>query len=260
VGIASFVILLYLVYKKRVLRIPKSQFLKVSFVGFVVAAHWVTFYVSIQLSTASLGILCLSTTTLHVAWLEPIIMKKKFSWIEFLLGLVVVGGIYFVSGDFSTDEYWAVLAGGISAFLAAFFAVSNAKFVEEMPSTHISMYELAMGFVGLTIFMALTGKLDTKMLVMSMSDFFWLLFLAIVCTSFAFLVTIDIVKRLGAFTVSLSINLEPVYTIILAIFILKEHEQLGSNFYIGSILIILVVIANGVIKNQQKKKTVRTLH
>ena len=129
-----------------------------------------------------------------------------------------------------------------------------------MPSTHISMYELAMGFVGLTIFMALTGKLDTTMLIMSMSDFFWLLFLAIVCTSFAFLVTIDIVKRLGAFTVSLSINLEPVYTIILAIFILKEHEQLGSNFYIGSILIILVVIANGVIKNQQKKKTVRTLH
>ena len=91
-------------------------------------------------------------------------------------------------------------------------------------------------------------------------DVFWLLFLAVVCTSFAFLVTIDIVKKLGAFTVSLSINLEPVYTIILAIFILQEHEQLGSNFYIGSILIILVVIANGVIKNHQKKKTVRSLH
>ena len=260
VGIASFCILLYLIYNKRSLRIPKSQLLKVSFVGFVVAAHWVTFYTSIQLSTASLGILCLSTTTLHVAWLEPIIMKKKFSWTEFLFGLLVVGGIYFVSGDFSTDEYLAVLAGGVSAFLAAFFAVSNAKFVEEMPSTHISMYELALGFVGLTIFMALTDKLDPSMFAMSMSDFYWLLFLAIICTSFAFLVTIDIVKRLGAFTVSLSINLEPVYTIILAIFILKEHEQLGSNFYIGSILIILVVIANGVIKNQEKKKTVRSLH
>ena len=108
--------------------------------------------------------------------------------------------------------------------------------------------------------MAMTDKLDPSMFVMTMSDFYWLLFLAIICTSFAFLVTIDIVKRLGAFTVSLSINLEPVYTIILAIFILKEHELLGSNFYIGSILIILVVIANGVIKNQQKKKTVRALH
>ena len=150
--------------------------------------------------------------------------------------------------------------GLISAFLAGFFAVCNAKFVEEIQSAHISMYELAMGFVGLTIFMLCTGKMDSSMFVMSLSDVFWLLFLAVVCTSFAFLVTIDIVKKLGAFTVSLSINLEPVYTIILAIFILQEHEQLGSNFYIGSILIILVVIANGVIKNRQKKKTLRSLH
>ena len=260
VGIASFVIFLYLLFRKSSLSIHKGQLLKVTLVGFVVAAHWVTFYTSIQLSTASLGILCLSTTTLHVAWLEPIIMKKEFSWLEFSLGLLVVGGIYFVSGDFSPNEYWALLAGGISAFLAALFAVCNARLVEEMPSTHISMYELAMGFLGLTIYLGFTNKLDASMFVMTMSDIYWLLFLAIVCTSFAFLVTIDIVKRLGAFTVSLSINLEPVYTIILAIFILKEHEQLGTNFYTGSLLIILVVIANGVIKSQQKKKTVRSLH
>ena len=96
------------------------------------------------------------------------------------------------------------------------------------------MYELAMGFVGLTIYLLLSNQFDVSMLQLTMSDVFWLLFLAVICTSFAFLVTIDIVKRLGAFTVSLSINLEPVYTIILAIFILKEHEQLGPNFYIDS--------------------------
>ena len=121
------------------------------------------------------------------------------------------------------------------------------------------MYELAIGFVGLTIYLAMTNNINVSMFSMTMSDVYWLLFLAVVCTSFAFLVTIDIVKKLGAFTVSLSINLEPVYTIILAIFILKEHEQLGSNFYIGSLLIILVVIANGVIKNYQKRKTLRVI-
>ena len=248
VGIASCVILLYLVFIKSSLSISKKYLLRISFVGLVVAAHWVTFYTSIQWSTASLGILCLSTTTLHVAWLE------------FTLGLLVVGGIYFVSGDFTGQEYWALLMGLISAFLAAFFAVSNAKLVEDVPSTHISMYELAVGFIGLTIFLIATNKLDMSMFTMSLSDILWLLFLAVVCTSFAFLVTIDIVKRLGAFTVSLSINLEPVYTIILAIFILNEHELLDSSFYIGSILIILVVIANGIIKNQQKKRTIRSLH
>ena len=131
--------------------------------------------------------------------------------------------------------------------------------MEDVPSTHISMYELAIGFVGLTIYLAMTNNINVSMFSMTMSDVYWLLFLAVVCTSFAFLVTIDIVKKLGAFTVSLSINLEPVYTIILAIFILKEHEQLGSNFYIGSLLIILVVIANGVIKNYQKRKTLRVI-
>jgi drug/metabolite transporter (DMT)-like permease len=252
--------MLYLLFVKSSLRIDAKYLWRLSFVGLVVAAHWVTFYTSIQWSTASLGILCLSTTTLHVAWLEPLIMKKRFSWLEFSLGLLVVGGIYFVSGDFSTQEYWAVFMGLVSAFLAGFFAVSNARFVEDIPSTHISMYELAMGFLGLTVYLAFTNQLDLSMFQMTMSDVFWLLFLAIICTSFAFLVTIDIVKRLGAFTVSLSINLEPVYTIILAIFILKEHEQLGPNFYIGSVLIILVVIANGIIKNQQKKRTMRSLH
>ena len=252
--------MVYLLVTRSSLSIPRRYWFRLAFIGLVVAAHWVTFYTSIQWSTASLGILCLSTTTLHVAWLEPLIMKKRFSWIEFSLGLLVVGGIYFVSGDFSTQEYWAVAMGLISAFLAGFFAVNNAKFVEEIQSAHISMYELAMGFVGLSIYMALAGKFDPSIFVMNLSDVFWLLFLAVVCTSFAFLVTIDIVKKLGAFTVSLSINLEPVYTIVLAIFILKEHEQLGSNFYIGSILIIFVVIANGVIKNQQKKKIVRSLH
>jgi drug/metabolite transporter (DMT)-like permease len=89
---------------------------------------------------------------------------------------------------------------------------------------------------------------------MTWSDFAWLLFLGIVCTSFAFLVMIEIVKKLGAFTASLSINLEPVYTILLAIVILNEHQLLNLKFYIGSLIIILVVVLNGIVKHQQNKK------
>ena len=89
---------------------------------------------------------------------------------------------------------------------------------------------------------------------MTLSDFLWLLFLGILCTSFAFLATIEVVKRLGAFTVSLSINLEPVYTILLAIVILKENEILGSQFYIGSTIIVMVVVANAVLKYYLRKE------
>ncbi|NCA20738.1 MAG: EamA family transporter, partial [Crocinitomicaceae bacterium] len=105
-----------------------------------------------------------------------------------------------------------------------------------------------------TIFLGWQGKLDLELFNMTGSDIAWLLFLGIVCTSFAFLVMIEIVKRLGAFTATLSINLEPVYTILLAIIILNEHKLLNLNFYIGSVIIILVVVLNGVLKHYQKKK------
>jgi drug/metabolite transporter (DMT)-like permease len=98
------------------------------------------------------------------------------------------------------------------------------------------------------------GEFTGEMFIMRLSDFLWLLFLGVLCTSFAFLATIEVVKRLGAFTVSLSINLEPVYTIILAIVILNENEILGSDFYIGSIIIVLVVIANAIIKFSLKSR------
>lgn len=237
------------------MRIPnKKRRLQVLGVGVLVATHWLTFYESIQLSTASLGILCLSTATLHVTWLEPIIFKKQFSWIEFSFGLLVIGGIYFVSSDFDPKQYFALGLGLFSALCAAMFSVFNAKIAEDTPAPAITFHEMIMGFVVITIALAFRGELTAKDLSMTWSDFWWLLFLGIVCTSFAFIATIEVMKRLGAFTVSLSINLEPVYTILLAIPILHEDEILNGNFYAGSAMIILVVVANGVYKGIVSKK------
>jgi drug/metabolite transporter (DMT)-like permease len=237
-----------LITKKRVEINSKKQLVKIAGVGVLVALHWMTFYQSIQLSTASLGILCLSTTTLHVTWLEPLVMKRKFSKLEFFLGLIVVYGIYFVSQDFNPKDYTALFYGLTSALLAALFSVFNAKLVEETPSYTITFYEMLVAFLFLSVVLFLQGQFTPDLIHMRWSDFWWLLFLGTLCTSFAFLATIEVVKRLGAFTVSLSINLEPVYTIILAIFLLKENELLGRQFYIGAVIIVLVVLANGIIK------------
>lgn len=240
-----------LVYLKKSFKINSTNnLLKVFGVGIIVALHWMTFYKSIQLSTASLGILCLSTTTIHVTWLEPLIMKRKFSWIEFGLGLLVIYGIYFVSSDFKADDYEALAYGLTSALCAALFSVFNARLVQDLPSSTITFYELLIGFLFMSVVLLFSGDLNSSLFTMTMSDFLWLLFLGILCTSFAFLATIEVVKRLGAFTVSLSINLEPVYTIVLAIVILNENELLGFQFYMGSAIIVIVVIANALIKYQ----------
>jgi drug/metabolite transporter (DMT)-like permease len=216
-----------------------------------------TFYKSIELSTASLGILCLSTTTLHVTWLEPLIIKKRFSLIEFILGLIVIFGIYFVANDFDSKEYEALKYGLISALLAALFSVFNARLSQEISPPKMSFYELLSAFCLLSIILFFSDKLNGNLLEMNSSDALWLGFLGLICTSFAFLASIEVVKRLGAFTASLSINLEPVYTIILAIVILHENELLSNKFYIGATLIVLVVIANAVIKNYSGKSSLR---
>ncbi len=248
-GIALF-------FLKKSLRIPSGkQLLKILGVGIIVVLHWMTFFKSIQLSTASLGILCLSTTTIHVTWLEPLVMTRRFSIVEFLLGLIVIYGIYFVSGDFKNNDYEALAYGLCSALFAALFSVFNAKLAQDTPSYQITFYEMVISMVFLTIVLGFQGELNSKLFEMEVSDVLWLLFLGILCTSFAFLATIEVVKRLGAFTVSLSVNLEPVYTILLAIAILNENEVLGTHFYTGSGIIVLVVVANAVIKYYMKNKT-----
>ncbi len=258
--IAFIALGLFLLFRKKSIRISNWQSgLKLIGVGIIVTLHWITFYKSIQLSTASLGILCLSTTTLHVTWLEPFVMKRPFQVSEFLLGFIVIFGIYFVSSDFQPHEYAALSYGLISALCAALFSVFNAKLAQEIPTPTITLYEMGTGFIFLSIILLFQGKLTSDLFIMTTSDFLWLLFLGILCTSFAFLITIEIVKVLGAFTVSLSINLEPIYTILLAIFILQEHTLLNNRFYIGATLIILVVIANGWMKNYQRRLKLKNL-
>jgi drug/metabolite transporter (DMT)-like permease len=262
--IAIIALSIALIFMKKSLRVEsKKELIKILGVGIVVVLHWMAFYKSIQLSTASLGILCLSTTTLHVTWLEPLIMKRKFSPIEFLLGLIVIYGIYFVSSDFKAKDYEALFYGLASAFFAAVFSVFNAKLAQKSSSYQITFYELLIAFVFLSFVLMARGEFTSVIFDMGLNDFLWLLFLGVLCTSFAFLATIEVVKRLGAFTVSLSINLEPVYTIILAIVILNENEILGSKFYIGSVIIVLVVIANAVIKfyikSHAEKKRIKTI-
>jgi len=244
----------YLYFSKNTFRIDWSQGWKIVVVGIIVTGHWLTFYYAIQLSTASLGVLCLSTTTLHVAWIEPIVKKRPFSWVEFLLSAVAIVGIFLIAGDFNPQETKAMYFGLLSALCAAMFPVFNAEISKSVTSIHITFYELIVGFVFVSILLMSQGNLKIESLYMTKSDFGWLLFLGIICTSFAFLMTIEIVKRLGAFTVSLSINLEPVYTIILAIIILKEHELLNFKFYIGAAVIVFTVLLNAYLKSLQTKK------
>jgi drug/metabolite transporter (DMT)-like permease len=246
-------VVFFLLITKRKITLPtRKASLKAMGVGLIVALHWMTFYKSIELSTASLGILCLSTTTLHVTWLEPLLFKKKFSVTEFLLGLIVIYGIYYASDDFSLNDYDALIYGLFSAFFAALFSILNSKLVQETSSYQITVYELGAGFLFVTIWLLFSGDLNSSIFTITASDFLLLLFLGLICTSLAFILSLEVVKRLGAFTTALTINLEPVYTILLAVVILNEDAVLNNSFYVGSVIIIAVIFINSILKMRTK--------
>jgi drug/metabolite transporter (DMT)-like permease len=159
-----------------------------------------------------------------------------------------------VSDEFDEKEYEALMYGLASAFFAALFSVLNGQLARRIPAHSISLYELIAAFLFLTIVLFVQGDINQELFAMRTEDFLWLLFLGIVCTSFTFLGSIALVRRLGAFTVSLSINMEPVYTILLAIFILHENTKLSIHFYTGSAIIVLVVFVNMFLKTTLMKR------
>jgi len=240
--IASIGLLLYLVWRKETWKIPKERWVYVALTGVFAALHWITFYLSIQLSTASLGILCLATTTFHVVWLEPLVLKLPFNRSKFVFSLVVVAGVAFIAHDFQGEVLVALFIGLLSALFAAIFSVANAKLSQSVAPPVLSFYELMIGFIGLSA--VVFWEYPLAQLELDWNAFYWLLFLGLVCTSFAFMAAIYLVQKLGAYTVSLTINLEPIYTMLLAAVILKEHQYLSMEFYLGATLIIFVLLLN----------------
>lgn len=224
-------------------------------VGILVALHWFTFYTSIKLSTASLAIICLSTASLHVAWIEPLVMKRKFRWSEMVIGLVIIGGIFLIVKDSSsTAEYEAIVYGLFSALFAALFSSFNGKLATKEKASKITLYEMFSGLITMLILIGFTQDVSLEYFVVSWNDVWWLLFLGIICTSVAFLLTVEVTKHLGAFTVAMSINMEPIYTLGIAAVLLSENKELSLTFYLGAAIIVAAIFMNGFLNKKRRKR------
>jgi drug/metabolite transporter (DMT)-like permease len=254
IAAVSLWLLLFLLKRNRKIDNPKDSWRTIG-VGAIVALHWLTFFLSIKYSTASLTIICLATTTIHVAWLEPLVMKRAFLWSELTLGVLIIGGIYLIANQ-GTQEGLVIgmSLGLLSALLAALFSVFNQKLVQTVSPSKITLYEMFSAAALMTFFLIFTERFSFDRLNISLSDTLLLLFLGVVCTSIAFLITIEIQKLLGAFTVTLSINMEPIYTLGLAALILNEHQELNYTFYIGASVIVFAVFGNAFLKRYQTRK------
>lgn len=252
-GLASIFIFIYIKVKKFSLNITKRQVVNYVFGGAVIAAHWVTFFYAIKISNISIALATMSTGAFFTIFIEALYKKKRIDFKELIFGILAIVGLYIIYKSEISLQI-GMLVALASSFLSAVFSVFNADFVKKESAVVISFYELSFGVLAITLFLLCNGELlDTSFFKLEPLDYLWLFILSSVCTAYAFIVSVDLLKKLSAFTVMLTINLEPIYAIFLAIILFPENEKMTPNFYFGAALILLTVVANGVIKTIKKK-------
>lgn len=245
-------IFIFIKFKKIPLVISKKMALLFLLSGCIIALHWFTFFKAIKVSNVSVTLACLATGSFFTAFLEPLFYKKKVIWYEVFFGLIVFLGLYIIF-KFEGNYLYGIILALTSAFLSALFSVINSKFVKSFDATIISFYELSGGVLFFTFLLAVSNSFSASFFQLSMRDFWYLLILSSVCTAYAFIVSTSVMKYLSPFTVMLTINLEPIYGIVLAILFFKDSEQMKTEFYCGAVVILLSVILNSIIKAKKRQ-------
>lgn len=212
--------------------------------GLIITGHWITFYGAIKISTASIAAACLSTSTVFTALLEPFWFKRRIRAYEVILGLIVIAALLLIFG-LESGHRMGIVVGVLSALLSAWFNIINAVLVRHDDPVRISFYEIASVAVVLGVGLLVLGDLPPPLWDLPTSDVVYHLLLGLACTSFPFVTGILVMRKLSPFTVMLTVNLEPVYTILIALLIWGEEERMRAGSYLGIALILICLFVNG---------------
>ncbi len=244
--IAAIGLALLIILTRNSFVVSKNDLIRIVGTGFIVGIHWITFFASAKVSNASVSLVGFATGSLWTAFLEPMVGGKKIKGFEVVLGLVVVLGLYII---FSFDfKYPLGLALGIaSGFTVALFSVFNARFVQRINPFTINFYEMVGAFAFTLLFLPIyknTWAIDHELqLILSGLDWFYITILSLVCSVYAYSAAIELLKRLSVFFVQLSLNLEPLYGIVMAVLVFGESEKMQITFYAGTAIILCAVLA-----------------
>lgn len=229
-------------------------------IGFLIALHWVFFYGSIKYSNVSVALSGLATTSLFTSFIEPLFFKKKIRPVEVILGLLVIVGILVIFKATPSNFTLGFIMGLIAAVFAATFSVLNKKYVDNGDPKAITAVEMASGVLLLSIAMPFyLHQFPEATLVPKFEDWGYLIVLSLACTAFTMVIALKALKHLTAFASNLSLNLEPVYGIILAWLIFDENKELSPNFYLGALIIIGSVLLHPVLESPKVKNKVRKI-
>lgn len=252
-GIAALFLALFIfLYDIKKIKLKRSLIIKILISGIIISLHWITFFYAIKISNVSITVSMMSSAAFLTALIEPLFFKKKFLLHEIVLGITSLLGVSII---FNAELQYinGLIVALVSAILVSVFTLLNSTMVNNNSSITISFYELFTGFIFSLFYFYLFVEKPLFSIKLSSQDLVLLLILGIICTSYAFTKSIDLINYLKPFTIMMIINMEPVYAILISLLILGESEYLSINFYIGFIIVLLSVIINGIFKYKKIK-------
>ena len=253
--ITSLSLVLFISAGRLVKRMPRSTLYLFMGIGVLVAIHWLCFYGAIKLANASIALVCMATASFFTALIEPLILKTGFKKYELVLGLVIIPGMALIVSDLDLKMLSGFIVGLLSAAFAALFSVLNKKNIRLADEMSITFLELGSAWLFLTFlipFLMFSSEGTIRFWPPTLMDWLYILVLSLLCTTLAYILSLRALHHLSAFAANLTINLEPVYGILLAIIILQENEELSPNFYFGVLIILASVFSYPLIKKRIK--------
>lgn len=253
-AIAAVLMFIYIKIIKLNIKVSKEAVIKFSVAGVIIALHWITFFESIKQSNVSIALAMFSSGAFFASFIEPIFFKRRVLVYEIGFGLIVILGVFLITSS-ELKYINGIILGLLSALFSTLFAVINGRFIEKYNSTVISFYEFISGVLFLSLFIHFSGiHFNESFFTLSQMDWIYIFILASVCTAYAFIGAVEVMRYISPFTVILTYNLEPIYGIILALFLFPETEQMSSQFYFGATLIIVIVLFDALLKNNKARK------
>lgn len=207
-------------------------------IGVLVSLHWLTFYGAIKLSNASVGATCIALGPVFLSFIEPWIARRRFDPRELVIAAVVVPGVAMVVGGVPHGMRMGIAVGVLSALFVALFGAFNKRLVDHGDPLTVTCLELGTGTLFLSVLAPLLPHAGSAFVLPGAHDALLLLALSFGCTLLPFALALVALRHLSAFGVQMVTNLEPVYSIVLAIVLLGEQRELHAWFYVGVAVII----------------------
>ncbi len=231
--------------------IPKKLLRDYIGIGILIGLHWITFFASIKLANVSIALVCYATCSFFTSILEPLITKATFKWYELALGALVIPGMALIVQSLEVNMLMGVWVGLLSTLLIALFSILNKQRIHDLDTPSLTFIEMSSAwvFISLVLPFYFYWNPDCNFLP-SANDWIYLIILALACTTLALVLNLRALKHISAFASSLSYNLEPVYGIVLAIFILKENKELTPTFYLGVLIILISVFSYPLLRSR----------